>query len=120
MIKRRCKHPTCRKLIDEYESYCDEHKTTRERQYNANRREYDPTYMSFYNSKLWRNTSKQVLLESNYLCSQCGGVAQMVDHIIPTKVDWDKRLDKENLQALCWGCHSKKTAEEKKRYPNLR
>lgn len=112
MIQRRCKHPTCRKLIDEYESYCVDHTTTREKQYNANRREYNKEYMSFYNSKIWRNTSKLILMENDYLCNHCGGIATMVDHIVPTKVNWDKRLEKENLQPLCWGCHNTKTAKE--------
>lgn len=68
--------------------------------------------MGFYNSKVWRNTSKLILMEHDYLCKACGGIATMVDHIVPTKVSWDKRLDKENLQPLCWGCHNKKTAKE--------
>lgn len=52
-------------------------------------------------------------MENHYLCNHCGGVATMVDHIIPTKVNWDKRLEEDNLQPLCWGCHNTKTAKEK-------
>lgn len=51
-------------------------------------------------------------MENDYLCNHCGGIATMVDHIVPTKVNWDKRLEKENLQPLCWGCHNTKTAKE--------
>ncbi|MEK5422043.1 HNH endonuclease signature motif containing protein [Viridibacillus sp. FSL R5-0477] len=38
----------------------------------------------------------------------------IVDHIIPIKVNWLKRLDLDNLQYLCLSCHNKKTFEDKK------
>ncbi|MRB19217.1 HNH endonuclease, partial [Bacillus thuringiensis] len=43
-------------------------------------------------------------------------VADMVDHIIPLKVDPSLKLKLENLQSLCNPCHNRKTAEDKKRY----
>nr|WP_282098271.1 HNH endonuclease signature motif containing protein [Staphylococcus aureus] len=56
-------------------------------------------------------------MENDYICRLCGRQAQMVDHIIPTKVDWSKRLEKENLQPLCFECHNKKTKKERREVP---
>lgn len=82
--------------------------------YNKMRWKYDKEVISFYNSKLWRTTSKQVLLQHNYICSICGGEATETDHIIPVRQDWNKRLEWENLQPICGSCHKKKTVKESK------
>lgn len=55
------------------------------------------------------------------LCLHCKDnrkikVADMVDHIIPIKVDPSLKLKLENLQSLCNPCHNRKTAEDKKKY----
>ncbi len=50
-----------------------------------------------------------VLLEHDFICVSCGNQATMVDHIVPTKIDWARRLDKSNLQPLCDACHNQKT-----------
>ncbi|UXR29845.1 HNH endonuclease [Staphylococcus simulans] len=63
---------------------------------------------------------KIVLMENDYICKSCGRQAQMVDHIIPTKVDWSKRLEKENLQPLCYECHNRKTKREQKEVPHIK
>ena len=42
--------------------------------------------------------------------------ADMVDHIIPIKVNWSLRLSLNNLQPLCNQCHNIKTAEDEKKY----
>lgn len=38
--------------------------------------------------------------------------AELVDHIIPSKDDWNDRLNNDNLQSLCRGCHKIKTKRE--------
>lgn len=68
-------------------------------------------------------------LSNHYKCNACKGVFPsaevQVDHQIPVIdptvgfVDWNTYIDrlfcvKENLQCLCTGCHSEKTAQEKK------
>lgn len=64
----------------------------------------------FYKSLSWRQLRYDVLKESNGRCCLCGrsakdGVVLHVDHIIPLSVDWEKRLDKNNLQVLCEDCN---------------
>lgn len=80
--------------------------------YNKMRWKYDRETISFYNSKLWRETSKQVLLQNDYVCCICGGEATETDHIVPVRRDWNKRLDWSNLQPICGNCHKKKTIRE--------
>ncbi|MFW8666002.1 HNH endonuclease [Enterococcus entomosocium] len=71
--------------------------------------------MRFYNSKPWRTLSKQVLNENYYVCCVCGGDAALADHIVPIRVDWERRLDKNNIQPLCDSCHTIKTKKETKK-----
>ncbi|MEC2504384.1 HNH endonuclease, partial [Bacillus cereus] len=42
-------------------------------------------------------------------------IGDVVDHIIPIRVDWSKRLEPSNLQTLCHACHNKKTKEDEKK-----
>ncbi|MGX4764243.1 HNH endonuclease [Holzapfeliella sp. JNUCC 72] len=51
------------------------------------------------------------------MCRKCfaDGIirkADVVDHIIPLKVDWNRRLDPTNWQPLCHTCHNIKTRAE--------
>ncbi|HGI4155330.1 TPA: HNH endonuclease [Streptococcus agalactiae] len=83
------------------------------RDYNRNRWKYDKQVKQFYNSKLWRETSKQVLLQNDYVCAMCGGEATMTDHIVSVKKDWNRRLDWNNLQASCKACNDSKAIRER-------
>jgi 5-methylcytosine-specific restriction endonuclease McrA len=76
--------------------------------YNKTRWRYNKETMQFYNSSIWRKTSKQVLLANNYVCAVCGGEATMTDHIVSVKKDWSKRLEWDNLQPICKTCNDAK------------
>ena len=57
------------------------------------------------------------------LCVQCRSndiikIGDVVDHIIPIRMDWSKRLEPTNLQTLCHACHNKKKEDEKKNKNN--
>lgn len=91
-------------------------RTEDNREYNQERWKYQNDLMKFYNSKPWRQLSKQILNEYYYVCRECGGDATLTDHIIPVKVDWSLRLSRDNLQPLCDSCHSIKTKKEKEMY----
>lgn len=96
-----------RKQVD-YDSRSEEY-----RDYNRTRWNYDRDIKRFYNSKVWRETSKQVLLEADYICAMCGSEATMTDHIISVKQDWNRRLDRSNLQASCKACNDSKAIRER-------
>lgn len=102
-----------RRVLVDYDSRSEEYSD-----YNKMRWKHDRQFVSFYNSKQWRNTSKRILLQYDYVCAECGGEAVLVDHIIPIRIDWNKRFDEDNCQPLCKECHNKKTILENKVYNN--
>lgn len=61
---------------------------------------------------------------SNQLCHHCykAGIiklADVLDHIVPTRVDPTRVLDESNIQPLCILHHSAKTEEDYKKYPDI-
>lgn len=65
----------------------------------------------FYRGPEWRRFRANIL-KNNPFCVVCGGKGQHVDHIIPVRIDWERRLDPTNMQVLCHPCHSRKTGYE--------
>jgi 5-methylcytosine-specific restriction endonuclease McrA len=62
----------------------------------------------FYASSEWRRLRYKILRRDGGKCVLCGrgaadGVTLHVDHIVPLSKDWSRRLDPDNLQALCGG-----------------
>lgn len=131
--------PRCKKLIPNGVPYCPECKPqaeadreeARERKAEYLRRKYnkrynagrDPKYTAFYNSKAWRATSRAKLQSVSYECQAslegCQRIACEVHHIeaIQTPKGWDRRLEWENLEALCTSCHNGRHPEKFKRRP---
>ena len=67
---------------------------------------YHSKYNSFYCSREWQQLRQAKWVAENGLCELCrkNGIireAKEVHHIVPIEVDWSKRLDYENLIALC-------------------
>ena len=86
--------------------------------YNSRR---DPKYLTFYRSSDWRKQSRAKLESVQYICEArlggCQHYACEVHHIKPiqTKEGWDKRLEWENLEAVCTACHNGRHPEKFKR-----
>lgn len=67
---------------------------------------------AFYDSRRWRNVRKRVLARDPVCVTPgCGQIATDVDHIRPIR-EGGALLDGSNLQALCHGCHTRKTVRE--------
>ena len=65
-----------------------------------------------YSKKIWAFCRAATLARDDYKCVLCGRRGRLeVDHIVPVSVG-GARYDTENLQALCRGCHIKKTRSE--------
>lgn len=116
--QKQCNHPTCRKLIDYDQQYCDIHKpkTQRKQQSYAERMAIDGQYRRFYASKEWKNLSYQYRLK-HPICEECIQLgiavkADVVDHVIEIKDDWSRRLDETNCMSLCHHHHAIKTKQE--------
>lgn len=118
--RRLCNKAGCKVLVDYSQTYCDKHKPTKVSNVTyEQRKEQGGKYFWFYKSKAWRTASYQYRL-SNPCCERCLGAgivrpANVVDHIVELRDDWDKRLDEDNFMSLCHACHNKKTANERKR-----
>ena len=124
---RPCNKIGCNNLTRE--SYCKEHKhiideqrKERHKHYDKHQRDQDAS--KFYGSAAWRRVREQALMRDNGLCQHClkdNNIthADMVDHIIPIRVDWSKRLDINNLQSLCNSCHAVKTLGDKRKYGDM-
>lgn len=134
--------PRCRQLIPHGMSYCPtcaplaeaekEAKQARRaeylnqqynRRYNAKRAQEDPKYRRFRNSKPWKVMSKAKLSDCDYKCEAklpgCKRIACEVHHKAPLKTPegWERRLDWDNLEAVCIPCHNildGKTGKRKK------
>jgi 5-methylcytosine-specific restriction endonuclease McrA len=82
-----------------------------------NRYKRDPIANAFYQSQVWEHMAARVKAESYNTCAICGHTYDepgklITDHIVPLRVDKRKRLDRENLWALCRRCHYWKTQLE--------
>ncbi|MGG3843266.1 HNH endonuclease [Anoxybacillus kestanbolensis] len=119
-----CAVPGCPNLTQD--RYCEQHKI-KEQQSKAERHRYYDEYIrdqkarEFYHSKEWQRVRRVALIRDKHLCQYCLSKkritpADVVDHIVPIRVDWSLRLSLDNLQSLCNACHNKKTAEDKKKY----
>lgn len=122
--------PRCKRMIPHGLAYCPDCAPIREaeleqiRERNAQRkaqqynRRRDPKYLTFYRSKDWKAQSRARLQACGYRCEArlpgCQGLAVEVHHIKPiqTQEGWDKRLDWENLEAVCVSCHNGRHPEK--------
>lgn len=107
-----CGKPGCPELT--HNRYCEKHQAEANADYDKNQRNKD--MKSFYNSVQWYALRKQKLYKDPF-CEECrkSGTlvkATAVDHIMEIK-DGGNQLDINNLQSLCWSCHSRKTMSER-------
>jgi len=83
------------------------------------------TYRSLYQSKRWRSLRSVILTRDLFTCQRPGcGVpltsgrsaqnSAVVHHRIPHKGDLELFFDQENLEAVCWSCHSGEIQSEEK------
>ena len=72
---------------------------------------YHSKYNSFYCSREWQQLRQTKWVAENGLCEICKkqGIikeAREIHHIEPITENWNKRLDYDNLIALCSDCHN--------------
>ena len=63
---------------------------------------------AFYESREWRNMSRQIRARDGWLCTACKPRtvgAELVHHIKPLS-EGGARMDPANLTSLCSKCHS--------------
>jgi 5-methylcytosine-specific restriction enzyme A len=77
-----------------------------------------------YNDAAWNRLRAEHLKREPW-CRECrrkGRMteAKLVDHIVPWRGNEALRLNPENLQSMCWPCHSRKTARQDGGFGNAR
>ena len=71
-----------------------------------------------YRSKRWAQLRRSILDRDGWRCVRCGRAGRLeVDHAIPMAAGGDP-WSESNLQALCRGCHFRKTARENRKEPS--
>ena len=103
--KKPCSKFGCKNLTNE--KYCTEHKKEFNRERDKKRL---PSSQRGYDAN-WRRL-RNWFISHNPVCNHCGSAGEVVDHIIPHKMDMILFNDVENLQTLCKRCHDVKTATE--------
>lgn len=118
-MARVCAEPGCPTLIEakRRRPYCDAHQRERHRLYDQRR---GSRHARGYTNK-WDKAAK-AFLKAHPWCAHCEQQgrkvpATEVDHIEPHKDDKRKFWNRRNWQALCKGCHSRKTLAETRGEP---
>lgn len=104
---RKCAEPGCHQYVEG--GRCEVHQKREENRGSATERGYDDA---------WRKASA-AYRRLHPLCVNCelrGLVkkCRLVDHIVPIACCHDLRMEPGNWAALCYGCHTYKTAREPK------
>lgn len=107
---RPCRHPGCGQLVPG--GYCGRHKPK-----ERSRSEEAESWRWMYQTNEWKDNLRPNQLLAEPFCRECRKAGRRVyatdvDHIVDHKGDWEKFCDRTNLQSLCHGCHSRKTAAE--------
>ena len=100
---KACGVRTCPNLVRGKNKYCPTHayleyKNDKHYRGSASERGYDRNW----------NKLRDAYLSAHPICEECGErIAEMVHHIEPIKNAKDKKLNIDNLEALCLSCHAK-------------
>jgi len=105
--KRSCAYISCPNRVPAGQTFCRQHQKEQVRRYDKKR---GSSYDRGYNVR-WRR-ARRMYLNHHPFCYECGGLATVVDHIIPHKGDQDLFWDESNWGSMCTACHGKKTATE--------
>lgn len=108
----KCKD--CGRQLGDYHSvYCNEHARVGNR---APRWKggITPENKRLRHNNAYKNWREEVFIRDDYTCQGCGirGVYLHADHIKPFALFPDLRLDIDNGQTLCVGCHKSKTRHD--------
>lgn len=116
--KHPCAHPGCPELIPSGEKYCAKHAPLHTEEQKDPR--IGGASARGYNYR-WQKASK-AFLRAHPFCAEClrhgrYTKAEVVDHIVPHRGDYELFWNRDNWQPLCKSCHDRKTAMETENFP---
>lgn len=112
MLTKVCKKAGCGRAAIPGKNYCQKHSLMEtEKRKVFTRRGKSSKWHDLYNSAAWKARSKEFLKKYPY-CFICGKPSRIADHIIPHHGAITLFWDENNLQPMCWSCHSRKTFRE--------
>jgi 5-methylcytosine-specific restriction protein A len=100
---RACRHPGCWELAWNPSGFCTDHRSDPEKAKDW--------WTKLYNNRKWKARSKRFRYKHPD-CKECGGPAEVVDHVVPHRGDLELFWDMSNWQSLCKKCHGKKSDSE--------
>lgn len=122
---KECNKLGCYELTRD--TYCDKHMHIIEDRKRESSQYYDKYIRDekstkFYNSSNWKKLRELVMSKWFGRCADCYEYdnklvqANVVDHVVPIKIDWSMRYDALNCRPLCHMHHNKKTREDERKY----
>ena len=108
MIVKLCTYPGCSCLVSNG-ARCPRHKAVKKQIFTQRTKSRE--YHNLYESARWRQLRKG-FLKKNPFCFVCGKEATIADHITPHRGNIELFYNEDNLQPMCWSCHSAKTLRE--------
>lgn len=108
MIMKLCTYPGCNCLVSNG-TRCPKHKAEKKQIFTQRTKSRE--YHSLYESARWRAIRRD-FLKKYPRCFICGKKATIADHIVPHRGNIELFYDENNLQPMCWSCHSAKTLRE--------
>lgn len=111
MKTKVCKKNGCGRTAECGKEYCHIHAFLSEKRKVFTRRGKSSEYHNLYETAKWRKTSREFLKKYPF-CFICGKPARIADHITPHRGNLELFYDENNLQPMCWSCHSRKTFKE--------
>lgn len=113
MKTKICRKAGCSRTCEQGKTYCIQHSELENKIFT--KRGKSSEYNNWYRTSRWRQL-RASFLRSYPTCFICGNKATIADHIIPHKGNINLFYDANNLQPMCWSCHSRKTFAENKNF----
>ena len=101
---KTCKY--CGRVVQEY------HRCLNKPKYDKK----DKEIVTFRNSREWKEKRKEIQQRDKNICRYCLTKKRLVydqidiHHIVPLKINFEMRLDNDNLISLCRMCHEEAEA----------
>lgn len=106
-----CKKSGCGRTCEPGKEYCYLHSDLEGKRIIFNKRTKSNEWHYLYSTARWKRMSKD-FLQKYPKCFVCGAKATIADHIVPHRGNLELFFNEDNLQPMCWSCHSRKTFKE--------